>query len=578
MLSIFLPINGSLAQNQLLQHQQQLLIDVHAVASDHHSSIIQDFRKPRSVVFCAMMGGSSHVNWVLATLQELNNRGHSTTFIARDDHIMFGKKYPAINGISVGSPYFPKEEMNTVMKELRSKPPIKAYVELLEGIGRYFVEDYLALLKIFEVNKFDLVICDHFTLVCNEVAIKLGLPFVVTSSIPYGDDASAPYVNNHILSQEHPTTLKLSLWQRINDLFIKPLQFLYYQRHYIRERGKLMTALGLEPSWKPEAKWADALKVFNTGFGFTPPRPMSPLVELVGPIVTNIQSKLTPELEDFLQRHQKVAYVAFGQTAVCVKKDIQLILTGLLEAYEAKEIDGIIWSTRNLKDEFPDFITLQGSNTTYDIRAILSASSSLTTTTISSSNKESNTHSKDFRFLNWLPQMAILRHASTAIFVTHGGSNSISEAMYAGTRIVVYPFFGDQPGNARTAEKNGIGLRVSAKEHSLEQAIGIIRRVARDDRGYFQANVDRMKVLVQLRSKHGVTKAADLAEEVMFMQIGGKLPHRRDVKRDMFWWKAYNVDIYSILVLSVMMIIWLVRGCFLYLQRSNYTNTKLKSL
>ena len=54
-----------------------------------------------------------------------------------------------------------------------------------------------------------------------------------------------------------------------------------------------------------------------------------------------------------------------------------------------------------------------------------------------------------------VPQLDILKLAD--IFVTHGGMNSVSEALVCGTPMVVIPFTSDQPMNARCVEKLGVG-------------------------------------------------------------------------------------------------------------------------
>ena len=54
-----------------------------------------------------------------------------------------------------------------------------------------------------------------------------------------------------------------------------------------------------------------------------------------------------------------------------------------------------------------------------------------------------------------VPQLEVLKFAD--VFVTHGGMNSVSEAMVYGTPMVVIPFVSDQPVNARCIEKLGIG-------------------------------------------------------------------------------------------------------------------------
>lgn len=45
--------------------------------------LTEDLREPKNIMFSAMMGGSSHVLWVLSIVQELVERGHNATFYTR---------------------------------------------------------------------------------------------------------------------------------------------------------------------------------------------------------------------------------------------------------------------------------------------------------------------------------------------------------------------------------------------------------------------------------------------------------------------------------------------------------------
>ena len=62
---------------------------------------------------------------------------------------------------------------------------------------------------------------------------------------------------------------------------------------------------------------------------------------------------------------------------------------------------------------------------------------------------------ENFIVKNQIPQIAVLKQAS--LFITHGGMNSVSEAMVHGVPMVVIPFVSDQPVNARQVEKLGLG-------------------------------------------------------------------------------------------------------------------------
>jgi len=62
---------------------------------------------------------------------------------------------------------------------------------------------------------------------------------------------------------------------------------------------------------------------------------------------------------------------------------------------------------------------------------------------------------ENFVIRNRVPQIAVLKQAD--LFITHGGMNSVSEAMVHGVPMVVIPFVSDQPVNARQVEKMGLG-------------------------------------------------------------------------------------------------------------------------
>lgn len=58
--------------------------------------------------------------------------------------------------------------------------------------------------------------------------------------------------------------------------------------------------------------------------------------------------------------------------------------------------------------------------------------------------------------VNWLPQKDLLGHPKTRVFVTHGGTNGVQEAIYHGVPIVGLPLFFDQPDNlSRIRAKGG---------------------------------------------------------------------------------------------------------------------------
>lgn len=57
-----------------------------------------------------------------------------------------------------------------------------------------------------------------------------------------------------------------------------------------------------------------------------------------------------------------------------------------------------------------------------------------------------------------VPQLEVLKISD--VFITHGGMNSVSEALVYGVPMLVIPFVSDQPVNARCIEKLGVGKKL----------------------------------------------------------------------------------------------------------------------
>lgn len=73
---------------------------------------------------------------------------------------------------------------------------------------------------------------------------------------------------------------------------------------------------------------------------------------------------------------------------------------------------------------------------------------------------------------NSVPQLEVLKMAD--VFVTHGGMNSVSEALVYGTPMVVIPFASDQPVNARCVENLGVGRKLKysdIKKDTLKECV-----------------------------------------------------------------------------------------------------------
>ncbi|KAI8377906.1 uncharacterized protein BYT42DRAFT_572128 [Radiomyces spectabilis] len=501
--------------------------------------LVPDFRTPKNFAFVATTGGSSHVNWVLSIMNDLGNRGHNVTFFTEDDHIKFAKPYPNINVVSFGPPKFNPKEF---IQETSHLDPIMMAQIVIGAFSGVYEPEYRTYNDLFATQLYDVVVCDHFASPCQDAARSNNIPFVVTMSSALTPDASAPYINNDPFTIAEGGSLQMSFIRRFYVKFILPLRVYWNMSPVIKDLQKTKDALKVKP-YDPMNPWKDSLKLINNVFGIESPRPMGSLVELVGPIIPKRHNGLTPELLDFLNSHQRVAYVAFGQHAIPSKEDVQTVLTALTEAMEDGVLDGFVWSTVVSGDRFPSSITTS-RNTTFSMDDMA---------------RQAHPHAW---LMKWCPQVALLQHPSTVMFVSHGGLGSLHESLYAGKRLLVYPFFGDQPSNGLQAKYTGYGdvLDYRQPQHVNNE---LLKRVAADVDGSIQRTVERYQALVQIHSERGIQRGADLLEEVAFVHQNGLLPHRYEDARQMSWIKANNIDLYGVLFLCFAATIMGLRQAFL---------------
>jgi N-glycosyltransferase len=79
------------------------------------------------------------------------------------------------------------------------------------------------------------------------------------------------------------------------------------------------------------------------------------------------------------------------------------------------------------------------------------------------------------RVVPWMPQALVL--PSVDVFVTHGGINSIREAIQCAVPMVVTPITADQPHNAECVSRHGLGESIPADEVTAAGLQAAVRHV-----------------------------------------------------------------------------------------------------
>jgi MGT family glycosyltransferase len=67
---------------------------------------------------------------------------------------------------------------------------------------------------------------------------------------------------------------------------------------------------------------------------------------------------------------------------------------------------------------------------------------------------------------NYVPQLEVIKHAD--IMISHGGLNSVSEALYYGVPVIAIPLSNDQPAVAKQLTEQGAGITLSMSDITPE--------------------------------------------------------------------------------------------------------------
>ncbi|PIC37885.1 hypothetical protein B9Z55_010076 [Caenorhabditis nigoni] len=102
---------------------------------------------------------------------------------------------------------------------------------------------------------------------------------------------------------------------------------------------------------------------------------------------------------------------------------------------------------------------------------------------------------KNVHLSKWLPQKDLLLHNKTKAFITHGGYNSMQEAISAGVPLVTIALFGDQPKNAQIAKKHGFAVNIQKGTISKETVVEALKEVIENDS--YKQKVSRLSAMVR---------------------------------------------------------------------------------
>lgn len=174
--------------------------------------------------------------------------------------------------------------------------------------------------------------------------------------------------------------------------------------------------------------------------------------------------------------------------------------------------------------------------------------------------------------VNWLPQNDLLGHPKTRVFVTHGGTNGVQEAIYHGVPVVGLPLFFDQPDNLSRVKAKGGAVIVEIamlERHMFADAL----KTALYNSSY-RENMQRLSRLHRDQPMKPLDQAVFWIEYVI-RHKGAR--HLQSHSYKMSWFVYNSVDVIAALLTVVLLLTFTFIIIIRLMWRSIFAGKKVKN-
>ncbi|KAM4578322.1 UDP-glucuronosyltransferase 2B31-like [Fundulus diaphanus] len=486
------------------------------------------------------LDGSHWVN-MNVIVEELYARGHEVTVVRPSDAWYIKPESPHYKAITINtSAGFDKENFELyVTRTLNMRRRGASFwtricleYDLMTQFYKMHEQGLKMVEDIFEDDKLMQSLSDaKYDLVLTDPAIgggvllghRLGLPLVFNVRWTIqgeGHQAIAPSPLSYIPVPGSELTDRMTFIQRVKNVLYYIISS--FQIWYITE-----------PNYKPfvhrhfgkdvhymELFQAADIWLMRNDFTFEFPRPTMPNIVYMSGFQCKPSKPLPKELEDFVQSSGEhgVIVMTLGTLVEKLPED----LTEDIAAAFAELSQKVIWRHKGKKPS-----TL-GNNTL---------------------------------LLDWLPQNDLLGHPKTKVFVAHGGTNGVQEAIYHGVPLVGLPLMFDQQDNFFRMASRGVAKVVDIVKVNKDIFLEALKEVL-----YEPSYREKMKELSSLHRDQPMKPLDRAMFWIEFVMRHKGAAHLRTESYKMSTIQYHSIDVLGILLAIVLLLftVFISAGKFLW--------------
>ncbi|XP_062249721.1 UDP-glucuronosyltransferase 2C1-like [Platichthys flesus] len=468
-------------------------------------------------------------------LQALHSRGHNITVVHSSKSWYIPNNSSYYNTVTVQVERGVDQELFTnflskaVQFEQDAYPLIKLLCIFVEMVGSVFeihkvviefvstLLDDRELMRNIEGSKFDLLLTDPAWGAGVILAKYLNLPLVFNVRwllTLEGHLALAPSPVSYVPIIGSGNIDKMTFFQRVNNMIsylINQTQYHFLVKVYQKICDKYLVP---ENEFKQLVLNAD-IWLMRTDFVFDFPRPTMPNVVYIGGFHCRPAKPLPRHLEDFVQSSGEHGVIIMSLGTFL--SELPADMTNKMSAAFAKLPQKVIWRHKG------DRPATLGNNTL---------------------------------LVDWMPQNDLLGHPKIKLFVAHGGTNGVQEAIYHGVPVVGVPVFFDQKDNlVRLKERGGAMILTLAKVDKDDNFREAIQEVLTEPS--YRLNMQRLSRLYRDQPMKPLDTALFWIEFVMRHKGAA---HLRTESYRLPWYSYHSVDVILFLITVTLVILLLFAG------------------
>ncbi|KAM4808359.1 UDP-glucuronosyltransferase 3A1-like [Rhinophrynus dorsalis] len=382
-------------------------------------------------------------------------------------------------------------------------------------------------------EKYDIAVIDALNPCSLLVTEKLGIPFIAFHPVMFSNaiKVGLPCPLSYVPLFWSQLTDRMTFLERVkNTIFFFASQL----------EGRKINAVfdnvieehfpaGSRPSLADLYLKAE-LWIYNIDFSIEFARPLLPHVQYIGGLLAKPAKPVSQELENFISQSGDTGFIVVA-------------LGSMISSYPLKEL------VKEMNDAFkqiPQHVIwrYQGSEWPKDLEL-----------------------APNVKIMDWISQNDLLGHPKARLLVTHGGLNSLMEAVYHGVPVVGIPLFGDQFDNVVRIKAKKMGTFILPDHLNAESFANTIRHVT-EDKSY-KASAMHLSLI---HRSHPFPPDQQLVRWVdHIIKVGGG-DHLRPYAFQQPWYQQYLLDV--ILFISMCFFV----ACYLVVKLLRIFMGKLSSI